>query len=78
MPKAKEKATEESKPFDLDTYWLPLPEIAVMLDLSEERVRQFVKQGIFDRRENGDLHFQTCLHMYERYLLHPSWFKEAW
>ena len=74
MPKAEKKATE----FDPENWWLPLPEIAELLDLSEERCRQFVKMGVWDRREDGKLHFQTCLHMYERFLFHPSWFKEVW
>jgi hypothetical protein len=70
------KSTKETAAFDPDHFWLPLPEIAALFDLSEERCRQYVKQGIWDRREDGRLHLQTCLHMYELYLLRPSFFKD--
>ena len=60
----------------VDPGWRSLPEIAEMFELSEERCRQFVKAGIWDRRENGDLRVKTCIHMYELYLSHPSWFRD--
>jgi hypothetical protein len=74
MPKAKKKAATEET--DYDPGWRPLPEIAAMFGLSEERCRQFVKQGIWERREDGMLRVRTCLHMYQLFLSNPSWFRE--
>lgn len=77
MPKANKNATDDELSLsDPEYFWRPLPEISEMFGLSEERCRQFVKQGVWDRREDGKLHLQVCLHMYERFLANPSWFRE--
>lgn len=59
-----------------DGYWEPLPRIAYLFELSEERVRQFVKAGVFERREDGMLDLRFCLHMYANFLRYPTLFRE--
>jgi hypothetical protein len=56
--------------------WVTLPEIAELLDLSAERVRQLVKAGIFERRADGRLRTRTCVNMYQLTLSHSGWFRE--
>jgi hypothetical protein len=63
------RATQAKK----DGYLEPLPRIAYLFELSEERVRQFVKLGIFARRDDGMLDLQDCIHNYERYLYDRRW-----
>jgi hypothetical protein len=66
MPEAENKVAE----------WASLPEIAAMFDLSEERCRQLVRRGIWERRQNGDLRIRTCVNMYQLLLSHSGWFRE--
>lgn len=71
---AKRAKTKSAKADDRD-YWEPLPRIAELLLMSEERVRQFVKMGLFERRDDGRLNLRLCLHMYALFLRDPSWFR---
>jgi hypothetical protein len=72
MAKTKTKVQQ----VDDGPWWEPLPRVADLMLLSEERVRQFVKAGIFDRRDDGMLNVTTCISMYRHFLANPRFFDE--
>ena len=73
---AKSVSKSMAEPAEDGYEWRTLPEIAVMFDLSEERCRQFIKAGIWERREDGRLRLKTCINMYELFLSRPSLFRD--
>jgi hypothetical protein len=42
--------------------------LAMMLDLSESRIQQFVRDGTFERRSDGTIGLKHAILNYERFL----------
>jgi len=69
------KRPHEMTPAEIAEFTLSVAELAEWFELSSERVRQLVKLGCFEQREDGRIPLQRALLNYERLLTHGArWF----